>query len=62
MFRDFRFADRVNLQGRVEFYKATNTPSFNNPAANVDSPSTFGVITGAKANQRVGQLALKLNL
>jgi hypothetical protein len=46
--------------GRGEFYNVTNTPSFNNPGTGVDTPSTFGIITSAKQNQRVGQLALKL--
>jgi outer membrane receptor protein involved in Fe transport len=60
LFREFSIGERLKLQGRGEFYNATNTPSFNNPAATVDTAATFGIITSANANQRVGQLALKL--
>ena len=58
--RTLQLGDRFRLMGRGEFYNATNTPSFNNPSTNVDAPATFGIITSAKQNQRVGQLALKL--
>lgn len=60
LFREFNIGERLHLQGRAEFYNATNTPAFNNPGASVDTPSTFGVITSARATQRVGQLAVKL--
>ncbi|HZY61473.1 MAG TPA: TonB-dependent receptor, partial [Edaphobacter sp.] len=58
--RTLQLGDRFRLMGRGEFYNVTNTPSFDNPSANVDTPSTFGIISSAKQNQRVGQLALKL--
>lgn len=58
--RTLRIGERFRLMGRGEFYNVTNTPSFNNPSTGVDTPSTFGIISSAKQNQRVGQLALKL--
>lgn len=59
LFRSFQIREGLSLQGRGEFYNVTNTPSFNNPASNV-SGSTFGIISSAAANQRVGQVALTL--
>jgi hypothetical protein len=68
MFRQYDFSlsrtlalgDRFKLMGRGEFYNVTNTPSFNNPSIAADTPSSFGIISSAKQNQRIGQLALKL--
>jgi hypothetical protein len=50
--------DKSSLQFRVEFYNALNHPQFANPDTNFTSP-TFGVISSAAVNARVGQLALK---
>lgn len=58
--RTLRLGERFSLMGRGEFYNVTNTPSFNNPSTAVDTPSSFGIVSSAKQNQRVGQLAMKL--
>ncbi len=46
------------IQSRVEFFNALNHPQFANPVTNFSS-STFGVISSASVNPRIGQLALK---
>src|SRR6202050_639167 len=46
---------------RSEFFNITNTPNFSNPAANLGTASTFGVITSMASNPRIIQFALKLN-
>ncbi len=51
--------ERSSLQIRVEFYNALNHPQFSAPDANFTSP-TFGIISSAAVNARVGQLAAKL--
>lgn len=60
LFRSFHLGEGITLQGRGEFYNLTNTPSFGNPGSSVSTPATFGIISSASANQRVGQLGLKL--
>ena len=61
LMKSFRFRERFNLQFRAEAFNATNTPTFGNPAANIDA-GNFGTITGfaANSNPRYFQLALKL--
>ncbi len=49
-----------SLQFRAEFFNVFNHPQFADPDNNFSSP-TFGVISGASVNPRVGQLALKLS-
>jgi hypothetical protein len=51
--------EEANLQFRAEFFNAFNHPQFNNPATNVASPSTFGVISSTSVGPRVVQFALK---
>jgi hypothetical protein len=50
--------ERASFQFRAEFFNTLNHPQFANPDANFTSP-TFGVISGAAVNARVGQLALR---
>jgi hypothetical protein len=50
--------ERSSLQFRAEFFNTLNHPQFANPDANFTSP-TFGVISSAAVNARVGQLALR---
>jgi len=59
LFRSFHIGEIATLQARGEFFNITNTPRFNNPGSQVATGS-FGIISGANANQRVGQIALKL--
>ncbi len=46
------------FQFRAEFFNVLNHPQFANPVTNFSS-STFGVISSASVNPRIGQVALK---
>jgi hypothetical protein len=46
--RNFAITERWQLQLRAEAYNLTNTPSFNNPNANVSTPASFMTITSAR--------------
>ena len=46
--RNFVLTERWQVQLRAEGYNVTNTPSFNNPAANVSTPASFMTITSAR--------------
>ncbi len=51
--------ERTSLEFRAEFFNAFNHPQFADPDTNFSS-ATFGVISSASVNPRVGQLALKV--
>ncbi len=57
--RNFKITESARLQFRGEFFNTFNHTNFNGLGVNVDTPSTFGKLTGAH-NPRVIQLALKL--
>ena len=52
--------DNSSLQFRAEFFNLFNHPQFADPDNNFSS-ATFGVISSASVNPRVGQFALKLS-
>lgn len=56
-FKNFRFAERHNVQFRAEFFNFPNHPNWNTPDFNPTS-ATFGKIT-AKNSERNIQLALR---
>jgi hypothetical protein len=60
LFRNIPITERFRLQFRAEAFNFTNTPHFDNPAANVSTASTFGTITTAGQGGRVFRLALHL--
>ncbi len=49
----------ATLQFRAEFFNLFNHPQFSNPAVAVDSPTSFGQITGLSVNPRLIQFGLK---
>jgi hypothetical protein len=49
----------ADLEFRTDFFNAFNHPQFSNPASNVGSASTFGVITTTSVGPRIIQFALK---
>jgi hypothetical protein len=53
-------AERINLVFRWELFNVLNRPNFANPANDVSTPSTFGVISALTVNPRIMQYALKL--
>jgi hypothetical protein len=57
--REFRIKEGMNLALRVESFNFTNTPHYNNPNGNAQSPQ-FGEINGAQATQRQYQIGLTL--
>jgi hypothetical protein len=61
LMKNFPITERFKLQFRAEAFNLTNTPTFGNPAGNIDAGS-FGTVTGyaANAGPRNIQLALKL--
>jgi len=52
--------ENSSIQLRAEFFNALNHPQFGNPDTNFTSP-TFGVISSAAVNPRVGQVALRFS-
>lgn len=43
--RNFKLSERFTFQFEADAFGVTNTPHFNNPNANIGSPSTFGYVT-----------------
>jgi hypothetical protein len=67
VFRDFKLNERFTLQLRANAFNLTNTPTFSNPQASVNS-SAFGQVSGVTApggtegiDQRILQLGLHLS-
>jgi hypothetical protein len=52
-------SEHADLEFRTDFFNAFNHPQFSNPASNVGSASTFGVITTTSVGPRIIQFALK---
>ena len=52
-------SENADLEFRTDFFNAFNHPQFSNPASNVGSSSTFGVITTTSVGPRIIQFALK---
>lgn len=61
LMKTFPIYERVRMQFRAEAFNFMNTPTFGNPAGNIDA-GNFGTVTGlaANSNSRAIQLALKL--
>ena len=61
LMKNFQIRERYKLHFRAESFNFTNTPTFGNPATNIDA-GNFGTVTGFAANSRPRefQLALKL--
>jgi hypothetical protein len=57
--KDTAITERVRAQFRAEFFNLPNHANFQNPAANISSPSSVGKITGAD-DPRLIQFGLKL--
>jgi hypothetical protein len=59
-YKDFPFAERLNLQLRAEFFNIFNHPNFGLPNNNVQGGTAFGTITSTATAPREIQFALKL--
>ncbi len=60
VFKNFKLKEKLNTQFRMEAFNGFNHPTWGTPGLTVNSPATFGVITGANGN-RTMQVALKIN-
>jgi hypothetical protein len=62
VFRDFPFIEKTKLQFRAESYDVSNSPNFDQPNADINSPGV-GTISGSLpgTDQRVFQFALKFS-
>jgi TonB dependent receptor len=59
IYKDVGIRERLHLQIRGEVFNLTNTPEFNNPDTNLQSP-TFGAITSQFNQPRQIQVSLRL--
>ena len=60
LLRDTKITERVTAQFRAEAFKLPNHPSFGNPAASVNTASTFGRISATSIENRAVQFGMKL--
>jgi hypothetical protein len=61
IFKTFSIVEKVRFTFRAEAFNAFNHTSFSNPAANFQTPATFGNITGTSVGARVMQFGGKLS-
>jgi hypothetical protein len=57
LIKRFKVREKMYFTLRGESYNFFNNPNFSNPAVNIQTPQTFGVITSTTGSQRVFQLA-----
>jgi hypothetical protein len=62
LYRTFLVTEQFRIEFRAESFNFTNTPHFNNPAANVNSPADFMVITSTNPNFPERQFRFGLRL
>ena len=60
LFKNTLLTEHLNLQIRGEFYNVFNQVVFSGPAANINNPTTFGIIGGQANTPRLIQFAAKL--
>lgn len=58
IFKDTNITEHQTLQFQWNMFNAFNHPQFTNPSTSVESPGTFGVITGAR-DPRIMQVVLR---
>jgi hypothetical protein len=59
--KNLHLSDRIALELHGDAFNVLNTPQFTNPGGSLNNLTTFGVITGLKANSaRQIQLATRL--
>ena len=61
LFRSIPLTERFTLQFRAEAFNLSNTPHFDNPAANASTLNNFGTITSAQQDQRVLRFSLRVS-
>ena len=58
--KNFKLAERVNVEFRAEALNAFNTPQFNGPSLSISAPASAGQITGTLGFPRLVQLGGRL--
>jgi hypothetical protein len=58
--KDFKVKERVSIRGSLQFTNIFNHFAPGNPALNIDSPSTFGRITGQAITARQTEFGLRI--
>jgi hypothetical protein len=61
LIKNTKITEGTSLEFRAEFYNIWNHAQFNNPANNVGSAATFGLINSSSVPPRVVQFALKFS-
>lgn len=59
-FKNTYLTESLHLQFRAEFYDIFNRVVFSGPSANINNPTTFGIIGGQANSPRLIQFAMKL--
>jgi hypothetical protein len=59
LIKNTKITEGTSLEFRAEFYNIWNHAQFNNPADNVATPATFGLISSSSVPPRIMQFALK---
>jgi hypothetical protein len=62
VFKNFKLDEYKSLQIRAEFFNLFNNVEFNNPAAAVNSPITFGTISSSASPQTFQRIARQIQL
>jgi len=57
LIKRFKVREKMYFTLRGEGYNIFNNPNFSNPAVNIQTPQTFGVISSTTGSQRVFQVA-----
>jgi hypothetical protein len=60
VFRRFPIKERISLEFRAEAFSVTNTPEFDRPGTNFDSPSSFGIVTATRTAPYGGNRSIQL--
>ncbi len=60
LFKNFKITEKINADFRAQVYNLANTPSFGNPATNINL-ATGGQVTATRNLPRVFEFGLKLN-
>jgi hypothetical protein len=60
IFKNTFLTETIRVQFRAEFYDIFNRVVFGGPSANINNPTTFGIIGGQANTPRIIQFALKL--
>jgi hypothetical protein len=60
LLKDTHITESTYVQFRVETFNTFNRVVFSGPSTSIDSPSTYGVVSGTANSPRVVQFALKL--